>query len=81
MAALAAILLPSSLPAQITFQRTYGGEISDAGESVRQTSDSGYIIAGHTGSFGAGGHDVYLLKTNARAIRFGPEPMATAMIK
>jgi hypothetical protein len=65
MAALAAILLPSFLQAQITFQRTYGGADYDCGLSVQQTSDNGYIIAGYSFSFGAGGSDVYLVKTDA----------------
>jgi hypothetical protein len=54
MAALAAILLPSSLIAQITFQRTYGGA-SAFGDAVQQTRDGGYIIAGATTSHGSGG--------------------------
>ena len=63
MAALAALLLPSLMPAQITFERTYGGPGSDYGCSVQQTADSGYIVTGWTESFGAGG-DLYLIKTN-----------------
>jgi len=65
MAALAAILLPSSLPAQIRFERAYGGAWTDEGRSVQQTTDGGYMIAGSTTSFGAGNYDFYLVKTDA----------------
>lgn len=47
------------------WQRTYGGAGPDYGFSVRRTDDGGYILTGHTSSFGAGGYDVYLVKTNA----------------
>jgi hypothetical protein len=66
MAALAAILVPSSLPAQITFERTYGGALGDGGGSIQQTADGGYIITGSTKSYGAGDADIYLIKTDAR---------------
>lgn len=45
--------------------RTYGGSGLDYGYSVRQTADSGYIVAGRTWSFGAGDEDIYLVKTNS----------------
>jgi len=45
--------------------RTYGGADDDLGRSVQQTSDGGYIVAGWTDSYGAGGFDAYLIKTNA----------------
>jgi hypothetical protein len=64
MVVMAAILLPTSLTAQITFQRTYGGADNDLASWVQQTSDDGYVIAGWTGSYGAGGGDAYLIKTN-----------------
>ena len=48
-----------------TWENTYGGIYDDGGKSVQQTSDDGYIVAGFTYSFGAGGYDVYLIKTDA----------------
>ena len=45
--------------------RTYGGAYADLGNSVLQAEDGGYAIAGETYSFGAGGYDVYLIKTHA----------------
>lgn len=45
------------------WQTNYGGSSADYGYSVQQTSDSGYVIAGSTQSFG-GGSEVYLIKTD-----------------
>jgi uncharacterized delta-60 repeat protein len=49
----------------ITWQKTYGGSGDDYAYSVEQTSDGGYIVAGSTASFGAGGNDVWVLKLNS----------------
>jgi len=46
------------------WSRTFGGTSSDIGQSVQQTSDGGFIIAGYTSSYGTGGYDVYLLRTD-----------------
>jgi hypothetical protein len=65
MAALAAILLPSTLTAQITFQRTYGGPADDLGNSAQQTTDGGSIVCGYSQSFGHPNGDFYLVKTDS----------------
>jgi uncharacterized delta-60 repeat protein len=46
----------------VTWQKTYGGTNGDFAFSVQQTSDGGYVVAGGTSSFGAGGSDFWLLK-------------------
>jgi hypothetical protein len=43
--------------------RTYGGDCTDRGLSVQQTSDGGYVIAGSKWTLGTVA-DVYLVKTN-----------------
>ena len=47
------------------WSKTYGGSADDKGNSVISTSDGGFIIAGYTMSFGSGGSDVYVIKTNS----------------
>jgi len=49
--------------------RTYGGSEWDCANSVQQTTDGGYIVAGITYSFGAGSGDFYLVKTNSQGDR------------
>jgi len=49
----------------ILWTRNYGGSGADEGYFVQPTSDGGYLVAGKTDSFGGGGFDVYLVKTDA----------------
>ncbi|MCK5261419.1 MAG: hypothetical protein KAJ44_04505, partial [Thermoplasmatales archaeon] len=47
------------------WSKYYGGSNSDAGHSVRQTAEGGYIIGGVTTSYGSGTQDVWLIKTDS----------------
>src|SRR5262249_9932328 len=49
----------------IQWQKTYGGAASEGSSTIQRTSDGGYIVAGSTSSFGAGGDDAWLLKLDA----------------
>jgi len=54
--------------------RTFGGPYSDEGSSVSCTADGGFIVAGSTRSFGYGGSDVYLIKTDENGSITGERP-------
>jgi len=47
------------------WSKTYGGASDDEAYSLVQTSDGGYALAGETDSFGAGGYDCWLVKTDS----------------
>jgi hypothetical protein len=47
------------------WNQTYGGTSYDVVSSLVETSDGGFVLAGYTGSFGAGNSDVWLVKTDA----------------
>jgi hypothetical protein len=50
------------LVSQNLFARTYGGTGYDEAESIIQTSDGGYAVAGRTTSFSTGDYDLLVLK-------------------
>ena len=47
------------------WQQTFGGSDWDDGLTAEQTADGGYVMVGETYSYGEGGGDVYLVKTDA----------------
>lgn len=60
-------LIKAGLNGDLEWSKTYGGAQIDQGIDIKQTLDSGLVIVGFTNSFGAGGYDVYLIRTD----RFG----------
>jgi hypothetical protein len=58
-----AVVCPSARAAGL-WSETYGGINDDRALSLVATSDGGYALAGTTDSFGAGGYDFWLVKTD-----------------
>ncbi len=56
--------LPATSPSP-SFCKAIGGPEDEWGNSLIQTSDGGYAIAGYTRSFGAGETDVYVVKLDS----------------
>jgi len=48
----------------VEWTKVYGGISADGAYSLQQTVDGGYIVSAHTSSFGAGQHEVYLIRTD-----------------
>jgi hypothetical protein len=48
-----------------TWNKTFGGIFKDGSRTVRQTNDSGYILAGYADSYGHPGHDAWFIKTDS----------------
>jgi len=61
-------LIKTDADGETLWTRTFGGSARDQGSSVKLTPDGGYIIAGRTKSYGTGGYDVYLIKTDANGV-------------
>ncbi|MFZ8835388.1 MAG: T9SS type A sorting domain-containing protein, partial [Candidatus Caldipriscus sp.] len=58
-------LIKTDASGNVQWAKTYGGTYWDDASSVQQTSDGGYIVAGYIDSFGAGGDNFFLIKTDA----------------
>jgi hypothetical protein len=49
----------------VIWTKTIGGSLTDVVYSIIQSSDGGYVVAGYTQSFGAGGADIYVVKLDS----------------
>jgi hypothetical protein len=49
----------------VLWTKTIGGSSRDEASSIIQSSDGGYVVAGWTSSFGAGGYDFYVVKLDS----------------
>jgi len=49
----------------LQWSKSFGGTENDYGKDVRQTADGGYVLTGYTYSFGNGGLDVWLIRTDS----------------
>jgi predicted secreted protein len=58
-------LIKTDASGSMLWNKTYGGNLTDMGYGVVQTNDGGYTFTGYTSSFGAGGNDAWLVKTDA----------------
>ena len=58
-------LLKTDANGNLQWNKTYGGTGVDNGYQVYQTASGGYILFGETNSFGAGGYDLWVVKTDA----------------
>lgn len=56
-------LVKTDAAGNLVWQKTFGGTGRDYGHSLRQTQDDGFLITGYTLSTGAGGDDVWVVKT------------------
>jgi arginine repressor len=49
----------------VLWTKTIGGSYNDVANSIIQSSDGGYVVAGWTSSFGAGSADIYVVKLDS----------------
>lgn len=57
-------LIKTDSMGQLEWQQNFGGSDNETGRSVIQTADGGYAVLGRTNSQGAGGYDMYMIKTD-----------------
>lgn len=59
-----AYLVKTDQAGELLWAQSYGGPAWEYANDAAQTADGGYILAGYTTSFGVGGKDFYVVKTD-----------------
>jgi len=57
------LVIKTDQSGNLTWSKTFGGG-KESYSSVHQAKDGGFIVASQTSAFGAGGNDIYLIKTD-----------------
>ena len=58
-------LVKADISGDTLWTRAYGGVYFEGGNSVQQTPDGGYVVAGFSGDWEAGWGDIFMLRTDA----------------
>jgi len=68
-------LVKTDANGEVVWDQTFGGSNKERAFRIRATADGGYIMAGYTDSFGAGGADIYIVKTDGDGNTSTAEPL------
>ena len=62
------LLMKSNRYGDMEWEQSFGGSQMDIASHIEQTSDGGFIISATTESYGQGGKDIWLFKTNSSGL-------------
>jgi hypothetical protein len=75
-----AYLVKTNSTGDTLWTRTFGGGSMDGTHFVREVSDHGYVLAGYTESYGGGGKNVYLIKTDSVGVAEWTRTYSTSLM-